>query len=50
MLAFVVSAMGKIDLMKVYKETSILMIANILTLIIVRLFPEVVLWLPSKMG
>jgi len=49
MIAFIVSATGKIDLVKTYKGTSILMIAIVLTLIILMLFPETALWLPSRM-
>jgi TRAP-type C4-dicarboxylate transport system permease large subunit len=49
MLAFVVSSTAKIDLMKVYKGTSILMIAIIMTLILVMLFPQTATWLPSRM-
>jgi len=49
MIAFIVSATGKVDLVKTYKGTSILMIAIVMTLIILMLFPDIVLWLPSKM-
>jgi TRAP-type C4-dicarboxylate transport system permease large subunit len=49
MLAFVVSGVSKINLMTVYKGTSILMIAIVLTTIILMLFPAVATWLPSKM-
>ena len=49
MLAFVVSTTGKIDLMKVYKGTSILMIAIVITLVIVMIFPGTATWLPSRM-
>ena len=48
-LAFVVSAVGKIDLVKVYHGTSILVIAIVMTLILIMIFPEIVLWLPSHM-
>jgi tripartite ATP-independent transporter DctM subunit len=49
MIAFIVSATGKVDLVKTYKGTSILMIAIVMTLIILMLFPDIVLWLPSRM-
>lgn len=49
MVCFVVSATGKIDLMKVFKGTSILMTAIIMTLALLMIFPEIVLWLPSTM-
>ena len=48
-LAFIVSGVGKIDLFKVYTGTVVLTIALVLTLIIIMLYPEVVLWLPSTM-
>jgi len=50
MIAFVVSSTTKVDLMTVYRGTSILMIAIILTTILICLFPQIALWLPSKMG
>jgi TRAP-type C4-dicarboxylate transport system permease large subunit len=49
MLAFIVSGVSKINLMTVYKGTSILMIAILLTTLILMLFPAVATWLPSKM-
>jgi C4-dicarboxylate transporter, DctM subunit len=49
MIAFVVSATANVDLMKVYKGTSILMIAIILTTIVIMVFPQVALWLPATM-
>ncbi len=50
MIAFVVSATAKVKLMTVYRGTSILMIAIILTTILLCLFPQIALWLPAKMG
>jgi TRAP-type C4-dicarboxylate transport system permease large subunit len=50
MIAFVVSSTTKVDLMTVYRGTSILMIAIILTTILLCLFPQIALWLPTKMG
>jgi tripartite ATP-independent transporter DctM subunit len=49
MIAFVVSATARADLLKVYKGASILMIAIILSTILIMFFPEVALWLPSRM-
>ena len=49
MVAFIVSATAKVDLMKVYKGTSILMIAIVLTTILIMFFPQIALWLPSTM-
>jgi TRAP-type C4-dicarboxylate transport system permease large subunit len=49
MAAFIVSATAKVDLMKVYKGTSILMIAIVITTILIMVFPQIALWLPSKM-
>lgn len=49
MVAFVVSATGNVSLMKVYKGTSILMIALFVTTVLIMVFPEIVLWLPARM-
>jgi tripartite ATP-independent transporter DctM subunit len=49
MIAFVVSATANVNLMKVYKGTSILMIAIILTTILIMVFPQIALWLPATM-
>jgi tripartite ATP-independent transporter DctM subunit len=49
LIAFVVSATAKIDLVKVYTGTSILMIAIIATTILLVIFPQIALWLPSTM-
>ena len=35
--------------MKVYKGTSILMIALVLTTALIMVFPQIVLWLPATM-
>jgi tripartite ATP-independent transporter DctM subunit len=48
-IAFIVSGVGKIPLIKVYKGTSILIIAIFMTLILLMIYPEIVLWLPSAM-
>lgn len=49
MVAFVVSATGNVNLMKVYKGTSVLMIALFVTTVLIMVFPEIVLWLPARM-
>jgi C4-dicarboxylate transporter DctM subunit len=49
MIAFVVSATSKIDLVKVYTGTSVLMIAILITTVLMMVFPEIVLWLPATM-
>ena len=49
MIAFVVSATANVSLMKVYKGTSILMIAIVLTTILIMIFPQIALWLPATM-
>jgi len=49
MIAFVVSATANVNLMKVYKGTSILMVAIVLTTFLVMVFPQVALWLPKTM-
>jgi C4-dicarboxylate transporter, DctM subunit len=49
MIAFVVSANANVSLVKVYKGTSILMLALVLTTVLIILFPQIVLWLPSTM-
>jgi C4-dicarboxylate transporter, DctM subunit len=49
MIAFVVSATAKVDLVKVYTGTSVLMVAIIITTILMMIFPAIVLWLPATM-
>jgi C4-dicarboxylate transporter DctM subunit len=49
MVAFVVSATAKVDLVKVYRGTAILIIAIFLTTALVMIFPELALWLPRTM-
>jgi C4-dicarboxylate transporter, DctM subunit len=48
-IAFVVSAATKVDLMKVYAGTSVLMIAIVITTILLMIFPQMALWLPGTM-
>jgi TRAP-type C4-dicarboxylate transport system permease large subunit len=49
MIAFVVSSSGNVSLMKVYTGTSILMIALVLTIALLMVFPQLALWLPNTM-
>ena len=49
MVAFVVSASAKVDLMTVYRGTSILIIALFATTALVMIFPELATWLPMTM-
>jgi tripartite ATP-independent transporter DctM subunit len=49
MIAFVVSATARVDLMKVYKGTSVLIVAIFMTTALVMIFPELALWLPRTM-
>ena len=49
MIAFVVSSTGNVSLVKVFKGTSILMVALVLTTVLIMIFPQIVLWLPSRM-
>ena len=49
MIAFVVSANARVSLTKVYKGTSILMVALVLTTALIMVFPQIVLWLPNTM-
>ncbi|MBN2062510.1 MAG: TRAP transporter large permease [Deltaproteobacteria bacterium] len=49
LIAFVVSAVSKIELHRVFVGTSILMSGIIITTILICIFPEIVTWLPSTM-
>ena len=49
LLAFIVSATAGVELMKVYKGCSILMLAIVLTTALVMVFPQIALWLPATM-
>jgi C4-dicarboxylate transporter, DctM subunit len=49
LIAFVVSASAGVDLTKVYKGTSVLMLALVLTTVLIIVFPQIVLWLPATM-
>lgn len=49
MIAFVVSATAGVSLVKVYKGTSILMVALVLTTVLIIIFPQIALWLPATM-
>jgi tripartite ATP-independent transporter DctM subunit len=47
--AFVVAAASGVDVVKVYKGTSILIIAIFITTVLVMVFPEIALYLPRSM-
>jgi tripartite ATP-independent transporter DctM subunit len=49
LLAFVVSATAGVNLMKVYKGCSILMLAIVVTTVLLMIFPQMALWLPQTM-
>jgi C4-dicarboxylate transporter DctM subunit len=49
MVAFVVSATARVDLVTVYRGTSILIIALFATTALVMIFPELATWLPATM-
>ena len=49
LIAFIVSATAGVDLMKVYKGTSILMLSIVVTTILLMIFPQIALWLPATM-
>ena len=49
LIAFVVSATAGVNLMKVYKGTSILMLSIVITTVLLMIFPTIVTWLPEKM-
>jgi tripartite ATP-independent transporter DctM subunit len=49
MSAFIVSATANVNLMNVYKGTSVLIIAIVITTLLICFFPELALWLPSQM-
>jgi len=49
LLAFVVSATAGVDLMKVYKGCSILMLAIVASTVLLMIFPQMALWLPQTM-
>jgi tripartite ATP-independent transporter DctM subunit len=49
LIAFVVSATAGVDLMKVYKGCSILMLAIVVATVLLMIFPDIALWLPRTM-
>jgi tripartite ATP-independent transporter DctM subunit len=49
MIAFVVSSSAQVSLVKVYTGTSILMIALVITIVLLMLFPALATWLPNTM-
>jgi len=48
-IAFVVSATARVNLVKVYTGTSVLMIAIVITTLLMMFFPQIALWLPATM-
>jgi tripartite ATP-independent transporter DctM subunit len=48
-VAFVVSATAKVDLMKVFAGTSVLMISIVIATILLMIFPQMATWLPATM-
>jgi tripartite ATP-independent transporter DctM subunit len=50
MIAFIVSSTGNVDLTNVYKGTSILMIAVVITTVLIMFFPQIATWLPATMS
>jgi len=48
-IAFVVSSTADVNLVKVFKGSSILMVSIVLTTILIMVFPQLVLWLPATM-
>ena len=49
LIAFIVSATAGVELMKVYKGTSILMVSIVITTALLMVFPQLALWLPATM-
>jgi C4-dicarboxylate transporter DctM subunit len=49
LVAFVVSATANVNLVTVYRGTSILILAIFLTFALVMIFPQIALWLPATM-
>jgi len=50
MIAFIVSSTGNVHLTNVYKGTSILMIAVVITTVLIMFFPQIATWLPATMS
>lgn len=48
-VCFIISSISKIELHRVFVGTGILMTAVVITLIVLCLWPEIVLWLPAAM-
>lgn len=49
LIAFIVSATAKADLIKVYKGTGTLTIVLLITAVLIMIFPQIALWLPATM-
>src|SRR5262245_15254584 len=50
LVSFVVSSTGHVELEKVFRGTSILLIALIATTVLIMIFPQLALYLPARMG
>ena len=50
MVAFVVSAITKVELVTVYRGTAVLLIAVLITTALILVFPQLATWLPSVIG
>ena len=49
MIAFVVSATAKVDLVTVYRGTSVMIISIFIAIVLLMIFPELAVWLPTTM-
>src|SRR5437870_8270687 len=49
LIASVVSAPAGVDLVKVSKSTSVLMLSLVVTTVLLLIFPQIALWLPATM-
>jgi TRAP-type C4-dicarboxylate transport system permease large subunit len=49
LVSFVVASTGQVELEKVFRGTSVLLIALIATTVLITIFPQLALFLPSRM-
>lgn len=49
LLVFVVSATAKVNIVTVFRGTAVLLIPIILAMVLLMIFPQIALWLPSNM-
>lgn len=49
LLVFIVSATANVNVMTVFRGTAVLLLPIILTMILLMVFPQIALWLPSSM-